>query len=118
MKFIPLFNTKHTSLSKQHALKQKEILSQKQQRLNLLETLLKKTIANRNTSIIMHQTQLKNMQHIASATQIMLKTYETGTVDFNDVLAIHELQLKFELNMITSVVNYYTESTTINYLIK
>jgi len=41
---------------------------------------------------------------------------ETGTIDFNDVLDIQELQLKFQMNQIESIRTYYVQSTIINYL--
>ncbi|HDZ14510.1 hypothetical protein LCGC14_1503670, partial [marine sediment metagenome] len=44
--------------------------------------------------------------------------YETGTIDFNDVLDIQELQLKFQTNQIESVQMYYRQSAIINYLIR
>ena len=49
--------------------------------------------------------------------QILIKNYETGTIDFNDVLDIQELQLKFELNQVESIQMYYIQSALINYLI-
>nr|WP_299035509.1 TolC family protein [uncultured Tenacibaculum sp.] len=115
---IPIFNKKNTSVTKQNKLQQEEILSQKQQRYNTLETVLYRAVSDRNAAMISHKTQLKNLEQAKNAEQILVKSYETGTIDFNDVLDIQELQLKFQTNMITSEVNYYTQSTIINYLIK
>jgi len=115
---IPIFNKKNTSVTKQNKLQQEEILSQKQQRYNTLETVLYRAVSDRNAATISHKTQLKNLEQAKNAEQILVKSYETGTIDFNDVLDIQELQLKFQTNMITSEVTYYTQSTIINYLIK
>nr|WP_231517297.1 TolC family protein [Tenacibaculum sp. 47A_GOM-205m] len=115
---IPIFNKKNKSITKQNKLQQEEILSQKQQRYNTLETVLYRAVSDRNAAMISHQTQLKNLEQAKNAEQILVKSYETGTIDFNDVLDIQELQLKFQTNMITSEVTYYTQSTIINYLIK
>ncbi|REH54680.1 outer membrane protein TolC [Tenacibaculum gallaicum] len=115
---IPIFNKKNKSLSKQNKLQQEEILSQKEQRYNTLESVLYRAVSDRKSSVISYRTQLKNLEQAKNAEQILVKSYETGTIDFNDVLDIQELQLKFQMNMITSEVNYYTESTIINYLIK
>ena len=52
------------------------------------------------------------------AEQILIKNYETGTIDFNDVLDIQELQLKFQMNQIESVQMYYVQQSIINYLIQ
>ncbi|WP_428740849.1 TolC family protein [Tenacibaculum sp.] len=115
---IPIFNKKNKSISKQNRLQQEEILSQKEQRYNTLEAVLYRAVSDRNTAVISYQTQLKNLSQAKNAEQILVKSYETGTIDFNDVLDIQELQLKFQTNMITSVVNYYTQSAIINYLIQ
>ncbi|MGG8497105.1 TolC family protein [Tenacibaculum sp. TC6] len=115
---IPIFNKKYSSVSKQNKLKQEEITSQKQERQNVLEASLQNALAKRNAAMITYRTQVKNLKQAKNAEQILLKSYETGIIDFNDVLDIQELQLKFQLSMITSVVNYYTQSTIINYLIK
>ena len=113
---IPIFNKKYKSISKQNELEQQEILSQKQERLNTLETLLDKAIKERVSARISHNTAIKNIKQAKDAEQILIKSYETGTIDFNDVLDIQELQLKFQISQIESVATYYVQSTIINYL--
>ncbi len=115
---ISIFNKKNKSISKQNKLQQEEILSQKEQRYNMLESVLYRAVSDRKASVINYQTQLKNLEQAKNAEQILVKSYETGTIDFNDVLDIQELQMKFQTNMIMSEVAYYTQSATINYLIK
>ncbi|NNK21896.1 MAG: TolC family protein [Winogradskyella sp.] len=113
---IPIFNKKYKSISKQNELEQQEILSQKQERLNTLETLLDKAVNERISARISHNTATKNIKQAKDAEQILIKSYETGTIDFNDVLDIQELQLKFQMSQIESIKNYYVQSTIINYL--
>ena len=113
---IPIFNKTYKSLTKQNELKQFEIKAQKQERLNKLETLLDRAVNDRNSARISHNTQSKNLKEAKDAEQMLLKNYETGTIDFNDVLDIQELQLKFQMNQIESVKNYYVQTTIINYL--
>ena len=115
---IPIFNNKYKSKTKQNELQQEEIIAQKQERLNTLETLLDKAINERISSRISHTTQTKNLKQAKDAEDILIKSYETGTIDFNDVLDIQELQLKFQINQIESVKTYYLQSTIINYLIQ
>ncbi|MBU3026076.1 TolC family protein [Zobellia galactanivorans] len=114
---IPIFNNKYNSISKQNELRQKEIKLQKDERLNVLETLFAKAKSARNQSRIKFNTQVKNLKQARDAEEILIKNYETGTIDFNDVLDIQELQLKFQTNQIESVRMYYTQSAIINYLI-
>ena len=113
---IPVFNKKYKSKTKQHKLKQLEITAQKQERLNKLETALDTAINNRVSARISSNIQAKNLQQAKYAEEILIKNYETGTIDFNDVLDIQELQLKFQINQIESVKNYYIQTTIINYL--
>ncbi|WP_084142320.1 TolC family protein [Psychroserpens burtonensis] len=113
---IPIFNKTYKSQTKQNELQQKEVLAQKQYRLNTLETLLDKAINDRISSRISHKTQAKNLRQAKNAEDILIKSYETGTIDFNDVLDIQELQLKFQMNQIESVKTYYVQTTIINYL--
>jgi len=113
---IPIFNKKYKSKTKQNELKQQEVVAQKQERFNKLETLLDKAIYSRSSSKISYTTQIKNLKQAKDAEQILIKSYETGTIDFNDVLDIQELQLKFQINQVESIKKYYIQTTIINYL--
>jgi outer membrane protein TolC len=113
---IPIFNKKYKSQSKQNELQQQEINYQKQERLNTLETLFSKAANERISARISYVTQTKNLKQAKDAEEILIKSYETGKIDFNDVLDIQELQLKFQMNQIESVKTYYVQTTIINYL--
>jgi len=113
---IPIFSNAYKSKSKQNELQQQEINAQKQERLNALKTLLDEAINTRISARISYTTQAKNLQQAKNAEEILIKNYETGTIDFKDVLDIQELQLKFQINQIESIKSYYTQNTIINYL--
>ena len=115
---IPIFNTKYKSKSKQNELLQKELNFQKQDKLNRLETVLDKAVKKSNSARISYNTQAKNLKQAKDAEIILVKSYETGMIDFNDVLDIQELQLKFKINQIESIKTYYLKRTIINYLTK
>lgn len=114
---IPIFNNRYKSITKQNDLRQQEIKSQKDERLNGLKAELAKAISQRNQSRIKFNTQQKNLEQAEQAEEILIKNYETGTIDFNDVLDIQELQLKFQMNQIESIKGFYVQSALINYLI-
>ncbi|WP_245946242.1 TolC family protein [Marinirhabdus gelatinilytica] len=114
---IPIFNNRYKSISKQNKLRQQEIETQREQRLNVLESAFAKAKSQRNQARIAYNTQLRNLKQAQDAEEILVKNYETGTIDFNDVLDIQELQLKFQINQIESVQRYYVQSAIINYLI-
>ena len=113
---IPIFNTTYKSKTKQNELQQQEFLVQKQDRLNALEVLLDNAINNRVFARVSYETQVKNMKQAKNAKEILVKNYETGMIDFKEILDIQELQLKFEMNTIESVNNYFIQTTIINYL--
>ncbi|WP_010178148.1 TolC family protein [Aquimarina agarilytica] len=113
---IPIFNNRYKSISRQNELRQQEIEIQKEQRLNVLESAFAKAISQRNQARIKFNTQAKNLKQAKDAEQILIKNYETGTIDFNDVLDIQELQLKFQINQIESVRMYLVQQAVINYL--
>ena len=113
---IPILNKKYNSKTKQNKLQQEEITFQKQDRQNRLETLLDKAVNNKIASRISYETQVKNLQQAKNAEDILIKSYETGTIDFKDVLDIQELQLRFQMNQIGAVKEYYIQMTMINYL--
>jgi outer membrane protein TolC len=113
---IPIFNKQYDSKSKQNELRQLEIAAQKDNRLNVLESAFAKAISQRNQARIKFNTQQKNLKQAQSAEEILIKNYETGTIDFNDLLDIQELQLKFQMNQIESVQGYYMQQSIINYL--
>jgi len=114
---IPIFNNAYSSISKQNELRQKELEAQKNERLNVLHSTFSRAISERNQARISYETQTKNLARAKDAEEILIKNYETGTIDFNDVLDIQELQLKFQTEQIESVQMYYAQSAIINYLI-
>lgn len=113
---VPLFNSKHKSVTLQNKLQQDVIKAQREERLNNLQTVLNTAIANRNVALVSNKTQIKNIKQAKDAEQLLLNYYQTGITNFNDVLEIQELQLKFQINRIESIKAYYVQSAIINYL--
>ena len=113
---IPIFNSGYDSRTKQNQLRQRELESLKRERLNVLETALVKAKAGRNTARIRYRTQQSNLKQARDAEQILLRNYETGTIDFNDVLEIQELQLKFQMEQIDAIRLYYEQTALIQYI--
>ena len=113
---IPIFNKRHKSQTQQNEFEQQELTVEKQERWNALENLLSKAITERVSARISYATQTKNLKQAKDAEEILIKSYETGTINFKDVLDILELQLKFQLNLVESVKMYYVQTAVINYL--
>lgn len=115
---IPIFNSSYKSKTKQNNLKMEVLNMTKIEKKNTLETVLDKAIKNRNSARIRFETQSKNLEQAKNAEAILMANYETGTIDFNDVLDIQDLQLKFEINQIEAITNYYKQQNIIKYLSK
>ncbi len=113
---IPIFNTKYRSVTRQNELRQKEINAQRTNRQDKLRTLLAEAVNSRSAARITAETFLQNLEQAKDAEEILLRSYETGTVDFGDVLDVQELQLQFQTGLIEAVRNFYQESAVINYL--
>lgn len=113
---IPVFNNKYASRSVQNELRQDEINAQKANRLNILQTALSAAVNRREAARISRDTQVKNLQQARDAEEILIKNYETGTIDFRDILDIQELQLKFQIYKIEAVKTFYSQMALINYL--
>jgi outer membrane protein TolC len=113
---VPIFNSKYKSVSRQNKLRQHELDAQKAQRFNTLKNLLAEAKQHKNTARINFNTQKQNIAQAQDAEEILLKSYETGSIDFNDVLDIQELQLEFQLKQLQAVQNYYEQAALINYL--
>tara|TARA_R110002050_G_scaffold18847_4_gene54674 strand:- start:12428 stop:13645 length:1218 start_codon:yes stop_codon:yes gene_type:complete len=113
---IPIFNNRIKSVSKQNKMRLKETELQKNERINWLQTTLAKAEAGRNEARIKYNTQKVNLVQAGNAEEILMKNYETGTINFNDVLDIQELQLKFQLKSIEAIEAYYGQTAVINYL--
>ncbi len=113
---IPIFNNRFDSRTKQNELRQQELETLKQERLNVLETALARAKASRNNARIRYRTQENNLKQARDAEQILLRNYETGTIDFSDVLEVQELQLKFQVDQVEAIRRYYEQTALIRYI--
>ncbi|MFC0579627.1 TolC family protein [Mesonia mobilis] len=113
---IPIFNNKYKSVERQLDIQQNELKAQKENRKNELDSRLKEALQQRISARISYQTQQKNIEQAKDAEEILLKQYETDQLDFQDVLDIQELQLKFQLKQVEAIKNYYLQTAIINYL--
>ncbi|PHR98285.1 MAG: transporter [Leeuwenhoekiella sp.] len=115
---VPIFNNKYKSVTRQNELRQQEVEAQRSQRLNMLRSLFAEAQKNRNTTRIQYDTQEQNLKQARDAESILLKNYETGTIDFSEVLDIQELQLTIQTKQIEAVQRYYEQAAILNYLIQ
>ena len=115
---IPIFNNKFNSVSIQNKIKKEETLALKENRTNELNTQLNTALKNLEAAKISYDYQQQNLERAKNAETILLKTYETGKVDFNELLNIQELQLNIEISTLAAIKKYYKNLAEIAYLIE
>lgn len=115
---IPIFTHKYRSISRQNTLEKEKLEAEKTDRKNELQTALAESLQKQKAARITFETQQKNLKQAQNAEQILLKTYETATLDFDDVLDIEALRLKIQLKQIEAVKDYYQHQARIDYLTK
>lgn len=113
---IPIFNNSFRSKTRQNQLRKQELMAQKETKFNNLTTVLDKAVKDRNAARIAYEIQSKNLGQAKNAEEILIKNYETGTINFRDVLDVQELQLRFQKGKLEAIKDYYVQSTIINYL--
>lgn len=115
---FPLFSKKYSSKQKQLQLEQKAIELSKVNTFNKLNTLFEKAKSNLESSKISITTQIKNIDEATSAKKVLLAAYETSKVDFEQLLEIQQLQLKFQLKKVISEKEYAIQKSTLEFLTK
>lgn len=115
---IPIFNKKYKSIAKQNKLQHEVLDIQKQASKNSLIAELQIAVRNRNAARISFETQDKNLKQAEHAQEILLRNYETGTIDFREVLDVQELQLNFQINRIEAIGSYFDQVSVIDYFTK
>lgn len=114
---IPIFNNKYSSVTRQNEIRQQEVAQKREDKLNQLQSRLEAALNARSSAIVSWKVQLDNLEQARNAEEILIKTYETGRLDFDDVLDIQELQLKIQMNLIDAVVDFYQETAMIEYFL-
>ena len=113
---VPIFNNRFGARSKQNAILKEEINYEKQQRFNSLEAELNKAVRERNAAVIRYQTLIENKARAKDAESILIRSYETGTLDFDEILDVQELQLKFQFEEIEAVKTYNEQTAIVKYI--
>jgi outer membrane protein TolC len=77
-----------SSIYKQNAFRKKELETLRTDRYNTLKSQFAEAINQLNSARIRCAAQSDNFKNAKNAEEILIKNYETGNIDFNDVLDI------------------------------
>ncbi len=113
---IPLFNNSYKSKSRQLNLKKKEISAFKTAHKTKLETYLFEALQNQKTALVTYRAQVKNLERAKDAEEIVLKTFESESINFTQILDIKKMQLGLHEKRLDAIEAYFKAVTTINYL--
>ncbi|SNR70759.1 TolC family protein [Lutibacter flavus] len=115
---VPLFSKKYSSKQKQLQLDQKAIETIKINAKNQLYTIFEKAkskMVNAKTSI---KTQIENIKEVDNTKKLLFVAYETSIIDFDQLLEIQQLKLKFQLKKVVSEKEYAIQKSTLEFLTK
>lgn len=113
---IPLFNKKHIAKQKQLQLEQQALSQTKITVKNQLAIALEEAnnkMMNARESV---KTQNENIVQATQAKEVILAAYQTAKMDFEQLLALDQLKLGFELQKVTDVETYFTNKAISDFL--
>jgi len=115
---FPLFSKKYSSKQKQLQIDQKALEATKESTYNQLYTIFENSKSKMSNSKVSIATQQENIHDAERAKKVLLSAYETSKIDFEQLLEIQQLQLKFELKKAISEKEYAIQQSTLEFLTK
>ncbi len=115
---IPLLSKKYNSKQQQFKLKQQAIEKQKEHNLNLLRSNLEQARTGYQNALQDIKTQYTNRTEAKRALDVSLATYKTGRLDFEQILNLQLLILKFQLAEINAKKELLIQKSVLEYLIQ
>jgi outer membrane protein TolC len=113
---IPLLSKKYSSKQQQFKLKQQEIEKRKEHNLNRLRSDLEQGKTAYQNALENIKTQYKNSTEAKRALDVSLATYETGRLDFEQILDLQLLILKFQLAEKNAEEEFFIQKSIIEYI--
>ena len=114
---IPLFNTHYKARIKKTEWKTKEIEMLYAYRLREFENELSIVLKQYENELINVMTAQKNTEEAQRIINISLKSYETGMLDYENILDFQLQKLKYQLMEIQAVKNAFLAKAKAEYLI-
>ena len=115
---VPLFSKKYSSKQKQLQLEQKAIETTKINTTNQLYTIFEIAVRKMANAKVSIDTQIENIREADRAKKVLLEAYQTSKIDFEQLLEIQQLNLKFQLKKMVSEKEYAIQRSTLEFLTK
>jgi len=113
---IPLFNKDYKSKNNQIKIRQDMIVSEKINQKRLLEMALEEALLSFNNSVLSVVAAQKNKEEIQHAININLKAYETGILNYGNIVGLQLQKIKYQLMEIEATKNAFIAKATTEYL--
>ena len=114
---IPLFNKKHIAKQKQLQLEQEAIVHTKTTIKNQLLIEFEKAKNKLKNASVSIKTQDENIVQADQAKEVILAAYQTAKMDFEQLLALDQLKLGFELQKVKDINTSFVNIAIIEFLI-
>ncbi|MFK5982830.1 MAG: TolC family protein [Flavobacteriaceae bacterium] len=113
---IPIFNKDYKSKSNQIRIKQDQVISEKINQKRLLEMALEDALLSFNNSVLSVVAAQKNKEEIQHAININLKAYETGVLDYENIVGLQLQKIKYQLMEVEATKMAFIAKATTEYL--
>lgn len=113
---IPLFSKKYTSKQKQYQFEKQAVDRRKVEVNNELEIAFKNALTALKNAKRTVSTQKENIYQAQQAEKVILATYETARLDFEQILEVQQLILKFQLEVVEATSMYFKNKAMLDYL--
>ena len=113
---VPIFTKKYSSKLKQVAFEQKAIKASKKNLENELMIQYEEEKFRKGNISELLRTQFQNLEQIKEVQKILLTIYPTAEIDFDKVLEVHQLKLKYQLEIVTLEKEYAISNAILEWL--
>jgi hypothetical protein len=113
---IPIINKDYKSKNNQIKIRQDQIISEKINQKRLLEMALEEALLSFNNSVLSVVAAQKNKEEIQHAININLKAYETGILDFENIVGLQLQKIKYQLMEVAATKEAFIAKAATEYL--
>lgn len=113
---IPLFSKKYTFKQRQYQFEQQAVERRKVEVNNELGIAFQNALTALQNAKRTVSTQQENIHQAQQAEKVILATYETAKLDFEQILEVQQLILKFQLEVVEATSMYFKNKAMLEYL--
>jgi len=97
---VPIFNKRYSSKKRQLQFEQKAIKVSKENIMNELVIQYEETLLKRKNILESIKMKYENIRQINEVQKVLMSVYPTSKIDFDQILEVQQLKLKFELEKV------------------